>query len=197
MNDLAIRSTIKRQLLARLRGGDGAVLMEEVGIRHGVARVDLLVVNGLLHGYEVKSDRDSLRRLPGQIAVYSSVLDRVTLVVGYRHAGEAIRLVPHWWGVKLAEMGPRGAVRVTEARPARANPSVDRVSLAKLLWRDEALELLKELGHAAGVRSKTRSVIYARLAEVAPLEQLRARVCEALKQLPAQRLAALRGSSGG
>ena len=171
--------------------------MEEVGIRHGVARIDLLVVNALLHGYEVKSDRDSLRRLPGQIAVYSSVLDRVTLVVGYRHAGEAIRLVPPWWGVKLAEMGPRGAVRVIEARPSRLNPSVDRVSLAKLLWRDEALEFLKELGQAEGVLSKTRSVIYARLAEVASLDQLRELVCEALKRRPLQRPGELPGSSGG
>lgn len=193
MNDSAIRSRIKKQLIDRLEA-ESDLVIEEVGLRHGVARIDLMVVNGLLHGYEVKSDKDTLRRLPGQVRVYSSVLDKVTLVVGYRHAGEAIRIIPAWWGVKLAEMGTRGAVRLSEARPARRNQSVDKLSLAKLLWREEALALLTKLNRAEGVRSKPRSFIYSRLAEVAPLDLLRTAVCDALRRRSAMRPGELRPS---
>ncbi len=108
-------------------------------MRHGAARVDVAVVNGSLHGYELKSDSDSLGRLARQAHVYSSVLDRVTLVAGRRHLEEAMGLVPYWWGVQVAEMKPRGSVLFSSVRRARKNPSQDPVSVAKLLWREEAL----------------------------------------------------------
>ena len=34
----------------------------------------MTLVSGTLHGYEIKSDRDSLRRLARQVALYSAVL---------------------------------------------------------------------------------------------------------------------------
>lgn len=37
----------------------------------GLTRVDVAVVNGHLSGFEIKGSTDSLRRLPGQVAVYS------------------------------------------------------------------------------------------------------------------------------
>lgn len=54
------------------------VFIEELGICCGQGRIDLAVVNSLFHGYEIKSDRDSLRRLDNQVELYSKVLDRAT-----------------------------------------------------------------------------------------------------------------------
>ncbi len=39
----------------------------------GLTRVDVAVVNGHLSGFEIKGSTDSLRRLPGQVTVYSQV----------------------------------------------------------------------------------------------------------------------------
>jgi hypothetical protein len=47
--------------------------------------------------YEIKSERDDLTRLPGQVAVYGQVLDRATLVVAERHCAAALTLIPDWW----------------------------------------------------------------------------------------------------
>lgn len=176
MNDNQLRAALKRKLNARYSNDPETVIIDELGLRHGAARVDVVVVNGALHGFELKSDRDTLERLPRQSSVFSSVLDRITLVVGLRHAEEAISMVPEWWGVQLAEVGPRGGIRFSCTRRARNNPTPDALAIAKLLWRDEALGLLRHLDAARGFDSKPRAAIYARLAEVAQLEVIRAGV---------------------
>lgn len=110
MNDNQIRSALKQKLFVQYFRDSETLILDEVGIRHGAARIDLVVVNGTLHGFEIKSDRDTLKRLPKQVRIYNPVLDRITLVVGHRHADEAMQIVPEWWGVKLAVIGPRGAI---------------------------------------------------------------------------------------
>src|SRR4051812_8285009 len=65
----------------------------------GLVRVDVAAVNGALWGYEIKSERDTLRRLPTQVEVYSRVLDFAALVVAERHRDHAVDLLPDWWHV--------------------------------------------------------------------------------------------------
>ena len=61
-NDKIIRAALKGEL-ERLHAGDDKLrIVEEFGIEHGAIRIDIAVVNGLLHGYEIKSDRDTLLR---------------------------------------------------------------------------------------------------------------------------------------
>jgi hypothetical protein len=49
-------------------------MLDEFGLEHGEVRVDVAVINGELHGYEIKSERDTLERLPRQVKAYSAVL---------------------------------------------------------------------------------------------------------------------------
>ena len=197
MNDLDIRNVLRAQLIRRYAKDDDALVLEEVGIGHGAARIDLVVVNHQLHGYEIKSDRDSLERLPDQIQAYSSIMDRVTLVVGYRHAYEALMMVPEWWGVRLAETRRQGGtVVLSGARPARHNPGVDLAAAVALLWRSEALAILQEMGAAGGVRSKRRREIYRRLVEVSDPDGLRSRIRQQLKQRRCWRVGVQQRSCG-
>lgn len=182
MNDVELRSAVKRKVLARYLRDKHTVVLEEMSLRHASARIDLAVVNGILHGFELKSDADTLERLPDQARVYSSVFDRVTLIVGYRHAYEALDVIPDWWGVKLAHKGSRGAIHFSDARSPRDNPAQDPLALAALLWRDEALDLLDEVGKADGFRSKPASAIYQRLVESADLDQVHLRVRQRVAQ---------------
>jgi hypothetical protein len=181
MKDGDLRVALLRRLERRHARDVDTLILQELGIRHGRARVDVAVVNGSLHGYEIKSDSDSLGRLAQQASVYGSVLDRVTLVVGGRHAEAAMGMIPDWWGVQVAKMGPRGGVLFSSVRRGRNNPSQDVVAVAKLLWRDEALELLSQLRAEKGFRSKPRAAIYAQLAKVARLEEIRSRVRDRLR----------------
>jgi hypothetical protein len=181
MNDSELRSALKRKVLARHAKDPDTRILDELGLRHGAARVDIAVVNGIVHGFELKSDLDTLKRLPNQIEVFSSVLDRVTLVVGCRHLDDSSRMVPDWWGIKLARMGRRGGFEFTDIRRARDNPAPDSLSVSKLLWREEALTLLGELGEANSVRYRPRALVYAHLAAVADAKMIRERVRRQLK----------------
>jgi len=197
MNDQDIRIVLKAELMRRYAKDNNTLVLDEVGIRHGAARIDLVVVNHQLHGYEIKSDRDSLKRLPDQIRAYSSIMDRVTLVVGYRHAYEALKMVPEWWGVRLAETKKQsGTVVLSGARSARNNPKVDLDAAVALLWRGEALAILEEMGAAGGVRSKRRSEIYKRLVELSDPDLLRSRIRQQLKQRRCWRVGVQQRSCG-
>lgn len=179
--DEQIRRQLKRHLFSTYSADPDTLILDELGLRHGYCRVDLAVVNGNLHGFEIKSDRDTFRRLDRQVETYNKVLDFVTLVTGPRHADQAVGVVPKWWGIQVAEVGRHGGLEFFRVRESSENPAPDKVAIAKLLWREEALALLEELGAASGVRSKPRRQVHSRLAEAAGLEVVRARVRRQLK----------------
>ncbi len=181
MRDADVRSALRATVLARHLRDPSTLVVDELGLDQGAVRVDIAVVNGRLHGYEIKSDADTLDRLPTQAAAYSRVFDRVTLVAGLRHLDKAAALVPPWWGLRAAEANAGGGVRFRCVRPELANPDVDLAAVAALLWREEALALLVAEGRARGLASKPRRDLCAALVATLPAAQLRRSVRDALK----------------
>jgi hypothetical protein len=179
-NDRIIRTALKADLEKLHAGDDKLRIVEEFGIEHGAIRIDIAVVNGLLHGYEIKSDRDTLLRLPEQMDAYNSVFDQVTLVVGKQHLYDAIRMVPDWWGITVAKLGTNDSVVLNRIREAKDNAGQSNISIARLLWRREALGILEEAGKADGLRSKPRKFIYERLSTILDQETLEEKVREIL-----------------
>lgn len=171
MNDLDIRLALLRYL-KELHGADPSVrVVEEVCVCQGRSRVDLAVVGQELHGYEIKSQKDTLSRLAGQLEDYRAVFHEVTVVIGLKHLSGVLATLPSWCGVILAHR-VAGEVTLEPFRPARANLHRDPFSLACLLWRDEGLAVLERHGQARGVRSKPREAIWRRLAESLSLQEL-------------------------
>ena len=175
---------IRRALRLRLSNGYAkqadTVVIEEFGICRGQGRIDLVVVNSRFHGYEIKSDRDSLRRLDSQVDLYSKVLDRATIVVGDRHLSATLGIVPQWWGVLLFQSGPKGT-RFRVVRRARNNPRIDPRSLVELLWLDESIALLDQRAAARGVRGKPRRIVWDRVCEHFQVQEIAAKVRDQLK----------------
>lgn len=179
--DKLIRTALKQNLEVDHKGESHIKIIEELGLTHGAVRVDIAVVNGILHGYELKSDLDTLNRLPEQMKVYNSVLDKITLIVGKHHLHSAIKVVPDWWGISVAKiLKPYGKIVIYNIREPEDNPLQDSVAIAKLLWREEALDILEQLNQADGVRSKRRQIIYERLAKVLDQKTLREKVRDRL-----------------
>jgi len=180
-SDKLIRDALKESFKKTCKETPSSKIIEELGIAHGAVRIDIAVINNMIHGYELKSDVDTLDRLPGQMEIYNKVLDRVTLVVGKNHLYEAIKVIPEWWGITIAKISTScKKVVFYNIREAEENPEQDSHAVASLLWRDEALNILEKIGEANGVRSKNRSVIYERLAEVLDRQTLKAEVREHL-----------------
>lgn len=177
----ALRTDLEEDLMAyRARNKHPAQIFEELGVKHGVSRIDLAVINGIMHGYEIKSDLDTLNRLPDQIDAFSAVFDKLTLVVGKKHLYHAINLLPDWWGVLLAKVDADGAIVFYSIRKARKNLKQDPRSIAKLLWREEALQILEKRNKAKGIRSEKRAVIYERLANTISVRSLKEKVRDTL-----------------
>lgn len=180
MRDHDVRTAL-RSVLLKEHGDDlsNTLLLDELGLC-GAARVDVVVVNGSLTGYELKSARDRLDRLPNQVETYGRVLDYAYLVVAQGHLAAARVMLPAWWGILVAKEDGSNVV-LSARRKARLNPNIDPGSLAQLLWRDEALDVLTRHGLDAGVRGKARHVLWERLAQQLDLGVLRREVREALK----------------
>jgi hypothetical protein len=181
MHDRDVRDALHRKVLKEHHGDPNTLVLDELGLRHGTCRVDIAVVNGYLHGYEIKSDTDTLERLPGQVSVYGAVLDRATLVVSEKYAEKARVYLPDWWSVKVVTTGSRGAINFDTVQPCKANPSIDPIALAELLWRPEVIEILRGLGTHEPFLRKPRAALYRYLAEVVELKDLRDLVRKTLK----------------
>ncbi len=173
VRDREVRRALHQKVLMDHHGDSNTLVLDELGLRHGTCRVDIAVVNSFFHGYEIKSDADTLYRLPNQVSVYSLVFDRVTLVVGKTHIEKVNTAIPGWWGIKVVTVGPRGSINFETYRPVRMNPNIDPVALAELLWRSEAVRILQERGIPAGILRKPRAGLYQCLAETLSLEELR------------------------
>lgn len=179
ISDRTIRTALKPKLLDKQPHGD-TVLLEELGLCRGLVRADIAVVNGALHGYEIKSDLDSLHRTQNQADVYSKILDYATLVVGSRLLENAVRVIPEWWGVLHARLGVDG-LEFKTIRDARENSGRDPRALAELLWFEEAIALLEKFDVARGVRGKPRRVLWDRISERVRVEEIASAVRAALK----------------
>ena len=182
---------LRARVAAEFSGDPGSLIIDELGILEGECRIDLAVVCGQLHGYEIKSDSDTLDRLPAQLAAYNAVFDRITLVAGSRHAGRAFAMVPEWWGLVTAVSQGRRVVLRPE-RAAQVNEQIDPVAVASLLWRDEVVAVLKARCGGHGLSSHPRALLWKLLARLMPLEELRGVVRSALKARTDWRPEALR-----
>lgn len=179
-NDLNIRCALKEELQSRHAQDKKVRIIEELGVSHGVARIDIAVVNEIMHGYEIKSDQDTLQRLPEQMNIFNAVFDKITLVVGKNHLYEAIKMIPDWWGVVVAKIDSNGSIVFHVIREGEKNESQNIVSIARLLWREEALRILEQTGEARGFYSKPRDCIYEKLSTVLDQNTLSSKVRETI-----------------
>lgn len=182
MRDQDVRAAVHHKLLKESHLDPECLVIDEFSISLGASRADIAVVNGVLHGYELKSEFDSLERLPLQIKHYSAVMDKVTLVVAEKHLDGALKLIPDWWGVKTVSVGPKGAILIKHKRGERLNRNFDSLMLAQLLWKDECIDVLERWGCSKGFKSKPRYELWNVVADTLSASDLRFEVRTALKK---------------
>jgi hypothetical protein len=178
MRDRDVRSALLGALHQRFGADPDTLVVEELALARGDARIDIALVNGRLEGFEIKSARDTLGRLPAQARAYSRLFERLTIVVDGRHIDHLGDVVPSWWGVQVAHGTP---VVLTPIRRAKLNPAPDPAAAVELLWRDELLTALHALQADHGVRSATVSTLASRLLRVCSSAAVYSVVREALK----------------
>jgi len=181
-DDAAVRSALHRKKLQHFKSLPDTLVVDELGLAHAKSRVDIAVINGCVHGYEIKSGLDTLDRLPLQIKTYSETLEKLTVVCASKHLDGVMRLVPEWCGILEAQQGKRGAIHFQSVRRCRSNPDVNPVMLAHLLWRPEVVALLSRHGIAPRELRKPRKHLYHALAELLTPKEITAAIREFMRQ---------------
>lgn len=181
MNDGDIREALDFSLRKSFESDSNVIIRHEFGVETGQRRIDVAVLNGHIAGWEIKSDEDTLKRLPEQAASFGKVMDYLTVVTTSKHLERSSALLPAMWGLVEAINGA-GGVRLVRRRPPRINRQTDAFSLAQLLWREEVMEELRARGYADGLSSKSRYFVWERLVETTPKKELRSLVLKRLKQ---------------
>lgn len=150
-DDYVYRSAIVEKIALGRHSLRTATVLSEVRARS--SKADLVILNGTATAYEIKSDRDSLGRLTGQLSDYRSVFASVTVVTSPRHADAVIRLAPDDVGVVVLSSRLRlQVVRATQDCPERIRPT----SLLETLRSNEAVQVLCRMGIEAPNVPNTR-----------------------------------------
>jgi len=181
MNDVEIRQNFHRKRLRRQHAQEDTLVIDELGLNHGKCRADIAVVNGHLIGYEIKSNKDSLYRLNEQIKSYNAIFDKIYIIVGERYSNSIQKHIPKHWGVTVSVKGSRGAVNFHVIRKAQKNKSTNPLSIARLLWRNEAIEILEQKKIPPKVLRQPRAVLYKHLVDMLHVCELKKTVRKYLK----------------
>src|ERR1700676_197666 len=142
MRDSDVRKAVKTWLELKYANDASTRIVEEMGVWNGSVRGDIAVINGELHGLELKSAKDTLERLQNQADLYNQVFDRVTLVADARHIDKAVRMIPEWWGIMSVSMDKDGLAFLSPLRHGVQNSGLNKLQIARLLWKAEIIAIL-------------------------------------------------------
>lgn len=131
LNEADLKAIVIDQLRRDLNVGPCATIANEYRLGSTPVRVDIAALSETFIGIEVKSSRDSLRRLPHQMAAYTSYFERVILAVADCHLRnldwKSLRSVEIW------SISDSGRVRVASLPTQMAECR----SLGELLTADQ------------------------------------------------------------
>lgn len=138
MRDYDIRNLLKEFHLLKYKNDGKSKVVEEFTITSAGARIDLAVINSRLHGFEIKSASDTLSRLPTQMKAYAKVFDYVSVVTEGKHYESLCNALPEWVGIYVCTNN-----KIRRIRKEALNTERSSFNIAKLLWKDELIDVLK------------------------------------------------------
>jgi hypothetical protein len=141
MLDKEIRTLLRRDYLLKYYSDAESRVVEEMALSGHQVRIDIGVLNGKFIGYEIKSDHDTLRRLPNQLSIYTQVFDYLTIICGPTQLKKVKEITPEYCGLVVAEY-VNGEPQLRTERKAQQSPNLDGFRLASLLWNEEARSFL-------------------------------------------------------
>ncbi|MEA3052459.1 MAG: hypothetical protein QOG72_1362 [Sphingomonadales bacterium] len=85
MDENAIKAAVLTRIRREARGRSLPIVTSEFSLNGTGIRADLAVLDGFFYGVEIKSARDTLKRLPSQMEGYARYFDRTILIVAPKH----------------------------------------------------------------------------------------------------------------
>jgi len=140
-HEYSYKSALTRQILLGMHSLDEASMITEFRVNH--CRADFVILNGTSTVYEIKSERDSLERLPKQIKTFKEVFANVNVIVGENHIKSVLNSVDTDIGVMiLSEEYQIDTIQEGRDQAFRTNP----VSIFDTIRLRESELVLGDLG---------------------------------------------------
>lgn len=174
LTEAVVRDSLRQEVLAALPRAEAVY---EFWVPRSNERADVAVIGPSMDGFEIKTGRDTLKRLPRQAAAYARLFDRCCVVLAERHVEEALDILPAWWGITVIRGDSTPGFETI--READVNHGVDPETLVRLLWRNEVHATLCTLG-APPDPGAGRFRMWEQLLSLVDLEVLKVAVREAL-----------------
>lgn len=137
-NEYVYRSALTHNVLLGIHSLATASMVCE--FRAGSSKADVVIFNGTSTVYEIKSDRDNLKRLHGQIEDYRRVFARVIVICSLDHLDAVSDMVPRDVGIlTLSRWNRIRTIRQPEDRASRLCP----LSMLASVTNSEAIAMLR------------------------------------------------------
>lgn len=154
-----------------------AVIVSEMPLPRGDRRADLVLANGKLIGFEIKSVADTTSRLAGQAAAFLEQFEGLVVVVDERHYADAERLLPPAAGIFTSrEMD--GRIEICIRRKVHVRP-LDRQASVRLMHAADLQKLARR--HGLPITSTSRYGLE-QVIEVLPQHIVRKAALDAVKR---------------
>ena len=155
-----------------------AVLINELPISNFNRRVDLVVANGKLHAFEIKSDLDTTHRLIGQIETYLEYFDKVSLVCSHKFVTYAKLNLPA--DVEIIQLDfHSGQAKTTIKQRGRTNFISKADKYLSFMTKKDLVSLIKSQNLACNI-GESRTDLYQKISKL-PKSIWREAVLKSLK----------------
>lgn len=134
------KNIIAKKLLIGRHSLKTATMQTE--FRVGKSKADCVIFNGKSTCYEIKSDYDTLSRLPEQLSDYVKVFDEVFVVCTLKHLSKVLDIAPIAVGVLILTGKNTLSVKRT---PLLRECSIDTEMLCHSLRKPEYIEMAEKL----------------------------------------------------
>lgn len=139
-DEYVYRAALTHKILLGIHSLNTASMLTE--FRVGTSKADVVILNGTSTVYEIKSERDSLARLAGQLTNYRKLFAKIYVIAGESHVQDVLDGTPSDVGVM--SLGRRNQIcteREAEERPNLVCP----VTIFESLRSTEARMILRNL----------------------------------------------------
>ncbi|WP_297571950.1 sce7726 family protein [uncultured Deefgea sp.] len=140
-HEYAYKAAVTKKILFGVHSLNTAVMLSEFRVAN--SKADLVILNGTSTVYEIKSERDKLDRLEGQIKSYLKVFAKVNVITGENHLDEILNNYDPEIGVLL--LTDRYQIKIVR-KPVERKDRIEPAVLFESLTRKEHLEILTRFG---------------------------------------------------
>lgn len=139
-DEYVYRAALTHNILLGTHSLNSASMLTE--FRACSSKADVVILNGTATVYEIKSERDSLIRLSGQLADYQKVFAKVYVIAGESHVQDVIQATP----IEVGVMSLSRRNRIQKVREAAHVPhKLSSVRIFESIRTSEACAILTDM----------------------------------------------------